>query len=279
METSDVALLSDRAVITPWEAVTLANNYMFNTVMTANPDLCRRFIEHLLHIRIDRIEQPQSEFSIAADAESRGVRFDVYVTDNGARRVFDLEMQVTNRRNLPERARYYQGIIDESSLKPSENYTELRTSYILFLCLFDPFGRGLPVYTFQNRCDELPSLLLHDRTYKVFYNTKAYTALQQGEERAIFQLLLDGTARSAFTSELREKMEYARKNAQYRQAYMTLARLRREEREEGERKKALEAAHNFLQLGIAAEVVAKGTGLPLEEVRALQAGGAATPLA
>ena len=74
-------------------------------------------------------------------------------------------------------------------------------------------------------------------------------------------------------------MEYARKNAQYRQAYMTLARLRREEREEGERKKALEAAHNFLQLGIAAEVVAKGTGLPLDEVRALQAGGAATPLA
>ena len=60
--------------ITPWEEVTLSNNYMFNKVMTSNPDLCRRFIEHLLHIKIEKIDFPVGEFTLEADAESRGVR-------------------------------------------------------------------------------------------------------------------------------------------------------------------------------------------------------------
>jgi len=40
---------------------------------------------------------------------------------------------------------------------PGENYRKLKTSYVLFICLFDPFGFDLPVYTFQNRCDENPA--------------------------------------------------------------------------------------------------------------------------
>ncbi len=269
--------------VVPWEEVTLSNNYMFNKVMTSNPDLCRRFIEHLLHIKIERIDFATGEFTLEADAESRGVRLDVFVRDDTGLRAFDLEMQVANKRNLPERARYYQGLMDESDLKPDENYKKLKTSYVLFICLFDPFGFGLPVYTFQNRCDENPAILLNDRSYKVFYNVKGWEKVKDREIKAIYRLILENRASTDFTGEIRTRMNYARHNVQWRQGYMTLARLRAEDREEareegiaigkeqGERNAKLETARNYLLLGLTPEQVAQGSGLPLPEVQQIAA--------
>ena len=272
--------------VIPWEEVTLSNNYMFNKVMTSNPDLCRRFIEHLLQIKIERIDFATGEFTLEADAESRGVRLDVFVRDDTGLRAFDLEMQVANKRNLPERARYYQGLMDESDLKPDESYKKLKTSYVLFICLFDPFGFGLPVYTFQNRCDENPAILLNDRSYKVFYNVKGWEKVKDREIKAIYRLILENRASTDFTGEIRTRMNYARHNVQWRQGYMTLARLRAEDREEGiaigkeqgiiigkeqgERNAKQEAARNLLAMHILSdEQIAQAQGLELSEVQRL----------
>ncbi|MCR5725790.1 MAG: Rpn family recombination-promoting nuclease/putative transposase, partial [Treponema sp.] len=272
-----------QTAITPWEEVTLSNNYMFNKVMTSNPDLCRRFIEHLLHIKIEKIDFPVGEFTLEADAESRGVRLDVYVREtSGEMRVFDLEMQVAKAKNLPERARYYQGMMDQSELQIGGQFETLKTSYVLFLCLFDPFGAHLPVYTFQNRCQEEPGILLNDRSYKVFYNISSWEDVRDSELRAIYKLILENQSSTDFTDELRKQMNYARQNVQYRQGYMTLAWMRAEDRREakeegiaiglaeGEHKKALEAARNLLAMKLGTfKQIAQSVGLPLEEVQQL----------
>lgn len=294
-DTEPVIMHDSNALITPWEELTLANNYLFHKVMTANPDLCRRFIEHLLHISIERIEQPQGEFTLDAHTDSRGVRLDVYVKTADGLQVFDLEMQVVNKHNLPERARYYQGIIDETELKHNEDYKNLKTSYIMFLCLFDPFGRKLPVYTFQNRCNEDDSLFRNDRAYKVFYNVPDYAALEDDEEKAIFQLILDNKARSSFTDEICTKVNQARRNVQWRHGYMTLARLLREHHDEGftqgvargleqgftqgENKAHVESARRAFSMGLSCEQVAQITGLPLAELQKLQRSAAAADAA
>ena len=83
---------------------------------------------------------------------SKGVRFDVYTKDEN--RIFDIEIQTTNQKNLPKRARYYQSVIDMDNLSHGEKYSQLKESYVIFLCLFDPFGEKLPMYFFENTCLE-----------------------------------------------------------------------------------------------------------------------------
>ena len=80
------------------------------------------------------------------------------------------EVQVTAKRNLPKRSRYYQSMIDLNSISKGAKYNDLRKSYVIFICMFDPFGKDLPIYTFRNKCVEEPKLELGDDTAKVFIN-------------------------------------------------------------------------------------------------------------
>ncbi|WP_178842810.1 hypothetical protein [uncultured Treponema sp.] len=69
--------------------------------MTENPDACRRLLERLLHISIEKIELT-GEKTVEIDGPSKGIRLDVYAKDE--ERVFDVELQVKNTGELPERA-------------------------------------------------------------------------------------------------------------------------------------------------------------------------------
>ena len=63
--------------------------------------------------------------------------------------------------------RYYQAMIDMDMLKKGEVYNQLRPSYIIFICTFDAFDEGLPMYTFRNRCVEKDGLELGDEATKI----------------------------------------------------------------------------------------------------------------
>lgn len=70
--------------------------------------------------------------------------------------MYDLGMQTTSgpEKELPKRTHYYQGMIDMNLIEKGADYEELNLSYIIFICTFDPFKRGLPMYTFTSRCHE-----------------------------------------------------------------------------------------------------------------------------
>lgn len=58
-----------------------------------------------------------------------------------------------------------------TSLKPGEDYNDLKPNYVIFICTFDPFGKKLYRYTYENYCRET-NLPLEDGTTKIFLNTK-----------------------------------------------------------------------------------------------------------
>ena len=64
--------------------------------------------------------------------------------------------------------RYYQGMIDLNLIERGADYNDLRKSYIIFICPFDVFEKGLHKYTFENQCIEMPELKLDDETRKIF---------------------------------------------------------------------------------------------------------------
>ena len=92
-----------------WEQATLANNFIFYKVMRHHPEACKHLLEMLLKIKIGQMNM-RSEETIELDYDAKGIRLDVFVKDTG--RMYDVELQVTNTGELPERARYYQGVMD-----------------------------------------------------------------------------------------------------------------------------------------------------------------------
>ena len=144
-----------------WDSMTFSNNLVFLEVMK-NKELCKHLIEHVLHIHIREILYLETDKSISVRIDSKRIRLDVYVKDENDT-VLDIEMQTTGPnstvyrgtdeetvlRELPLRTRYYQSLASMDMLHRGMTYNELRKSYVIFICTFDPFGErsaGLSFY-------------------------------------------------------------------------------------------------------------------------------------
>ena len=126
----------------PIEELTFTDDYMFGYVMR-NEEICKGLLERLLKIKIERLEYPELQKSITPHYENKGVRLDVYVQDSN--RVFDVEVQNILDDDLPTRTRYYQSMMDIDLLLKGKNYSELKESYVIFVCKDDFFGENLPI--------------------------------------------------------------------------------------------------------------------------------------
>ena len=50
--------------------------------------------------------------------------------------------------------------------------THIKKTYVIFICLKDVFGKNLPIYTFNNICEQDNSLRLGDEATKVIVNAE-----------------------------------------------------------------------------------------------------------
>ena len=272
-----------------WNSLTLANNFIFCKVLEENPDVCKELLEMLLDIKIDRIEQPKSEQTFKTDFDSRGIRLDVYVKD-GTGRCFDIEIQTSNYMRLEKRARYYQGLMDVDSIQFGQEYSALKDSYVIFLCLGDAFGHRLPVYTFRYRAEEDKNILMNDGTVNIFFNATMYDKMQSESLRSFFKYLCGKNSDDNFTDRLSALVERVKMNAQWRHRYMTIEqeiKLQVEARTNERAKelakdiakdmaqdianeKTIETAKKMLENNIPAEIVAKCTGLEISQLDKLK---------
>ncbi|ERF60563.1 hypothetical protein HMPREF1325_0979, partial [Treponema socranskii subsp. socranskii VPI DR56BR1116 = ATCC 35536] len=97
-----------------------------------------------------------------------------------------------------------------------------KESYVIFICTQDPFGKGLPVYTFRSVCSEDGTLFLDDKSYKVFYNVGAYGKEDEPELSALLEYLCERRATSGFTQHIDALVEKAKRNEKFRSWYMSL---------------------------------------------------------
>lgn len=120
----------------------LSDAFMFAAALQ-DERTCQLVLEIILGKSIPKVKV-HSEHTILYNSNFRSVRLDVYAEDE-VRVSYDLEMQNADEKNLAKRSRYYQAEMDVSSLRPGEDFNELRPSCIIYICTFDPFGKGLYV--------------------------------------------------------------------------------------------------------------------------------------
>ena len=210
----------------PIEELTIVDDFMFGAVMR-NPKLCKPLLEMILGVKIRKIEYPELQKAIDKRYGSKSIRLDVYVEDE-AGTVYDVEIQATRKKHLPKRVRYYQGIIDLNILEKGEDYSKLRRSFVIFICTYDPFGKGRWVYTFENRCREDQSVALGDGAVKIILNTKGHVGEISDDLKALLRYMDSFVPEDSYTKALDSAVTDVRKDESFRREYMVLNELMRE---------------------------------------------------
>ena len=236
MDTDLLLAMQDETA--PIDAVDITNDFMFAYVMR-DPELCTELLEYLLpgrkicqikYLSEDGEEtaesaMPEPQKSLAGAFDKRGVRLDVYLDDG--KNIFNVELQVAPERALPQRARLYQAHIDIHQLDRGHNFDELKPSFVIFICKFDPFGKGLYRYTFENTCKEADGFALNDEAYKLFFNTTGTKGDISENLRSLLKYMNDTKAYPVEETgcDLIRKIEravgMAKKDDDWRRAFMT----------------------------------------------------------
>jgi len=271
----------------PIEELTFTDDGMFQAVLH-DKAICAELVERLLHIRVNKIEFPELEKAIAPYYTTKGVRLDVYIKDTD--KIIDVEIQCYPQDSLGKRTRYYQSMIDMDCLMKGQDYSELKESYILFICKFDPFkdenGRnyGLPCYTFKNQCLENPSVNLNDKSVKVIYNASAFEKEKNLQIRGFLKFISTNEPdKDDFSNRLSTVVEKLKESEKFRSDYLAMNLHDRDITRAAERigiqkglaqgitqgiqKKSVEAAKSFYANGVPIEIISKSLQMTDEEVK------------
>ena len=279
-----------------YEKLTIRNKFMFGKV-TQNPVIAQKMADLLTPVEIGAVTEAEREKFLQHRSTSKYVKLDMYLEDENGR-VVDTEMQ--NKSNnkmvqeeLPLRIRYYQGMIDQEILSTGTDYIFLKETYIIFICTYDPFGKGKYVYHFHMTCDEDENIQLHDKMNWIFYNTTADLSEAPEGIKKFLSYVENEAAEDEFTRLLDKEVKNARLNeewrAEYLKTYVNDMDMRREGyiegeklglergkaegeklgRAEGERERDRTLINQWLQKGKAITEIADDLGKSEEYVKSL----------
>ena len=147
------------------------NDLIFRWVMEREEN-CLAILRAILpELKITAVKRRENEHPVnyLAFDDERGVRFDAIIEDD-QERFYDVEMQVANQPELGKRVRYYQAQIDQETLKKGEDYDDLRESYVIFFCAFDPCGQDRRLYQFHYYEDDDRQLRLPTNSHVILIN-------------------------------------------------------------------------------------------------------------
>ena len=206
-----------------YEKLTIRNKFMFGKV-TQNPVIAQKMADLLTPVEIGAVTETEREKFLQHRSSSKYVKLDMYLEDENGR-VVDTEMQ--NKSNnkmvqeeLPLRIRYYQGMIDQEILSAGTDYIFLKETYIIFICTYDPFGKGKYVYHFHMTCDEDDSIQLHDKMNWIFYNTTADLSNAPEGIKKFLSYVENEYAEDEFTRLIDKEVKNARLNEEWRSEYL-----------------------------------------------------------
>ena len=267
------------------QELNLSDDFLFSKVFS-DGEVCRQVLEKILKVKIKKIKFVESQKSIDLVMESKAIRLDIYVQDE-EETIYNVEMQRGKHKNLAKRSRYYQGSVDLDFIQKGSDYLELCKSFVIFICTFDPFGKGRHIYSFENYCIEDQSLKLNDETTKIFLNTRGVMDDVDEEMKELLSYVENSTdtyvaqTKSELVHQLHDRVNRIKQDKRLEVEYMTLLEIKERELqkgikigieqgiEQGKEEEKVEIAQNLLDV-LDDETIALKTGLTIEEVRRIR---------
>ena len=220
--------MGEKDVIKNFEDLQFTDAFMFAEVMK-NKKLCKRLLECILDKELKEIETAVVEYEQKSIPGYRGIRLDVHVTDI-QNNYYNIEMQVLNKYDIPRRSRFYQGLMDTKMLKSGvKSYNELKDVFVIFICLFDPFGEGFMKYTFSKLCEEKRELPLNDGAKTIIINGSWKSQERELTELEDFVYYIENPieykAQKELAKSIDEDVKQKKQDQKVRDGYMTLAEI------------------------------------------------------
>ena len=181
--------------------LTIKDNFMFCAVMSVEEN-CTRFLEMVLGFPISRIDVSY-ERNMVYHPEYKGIRLDVYAKDQNNKR-YNVEI------------------------------------FVIFLCDYDPFGRGLYCYTCAMQCKEDASVECDDGCQTIYLSTKGKNTEKIPESLVRFLKFVaadieqsESDFEDEFVGQLQKSIHNVKESREMGERYMIFEEMMRDERKAG----------------------------------------------
>ena len=198
--------------------------------------------------------------------QGRSVRLDILAIDSHGR-VFNVEVQRSDKGAGAKRARYNSALIDANVTEPGDLYEALNETFVIFITENDVMKADLPIYHIDRVVKETGKLF-KDEAYIIYVNS------QIKDETALGKLMRDfacTNAKDMYYEVLADRVHYFKEDEK---GVATMCRameeMRNETARETEHAKAIKVAKGMLQSGkLSYEEIAEIAELSIDEVKAL----------
>ena len=152
------------------EDLTLMDDTFMTLFFENNP----KAVEFVLSIILDRNDlhvltvETQKKMKSPL-SKGRDIYLDVYAEDSQGKH-YDIEIQNANSGASPQRARVYSSHLDSKMLMASEDFTEIKESYVIFITKNDVLKKGCPVYHVNRHIEELDYMDFNDGNHIIYVN-------------------------------------------------------------------------------------------------------------
>ncbi len=102
--------------------------------------------------------------------DGRNITLDIRASGNDHRE-FDVEVQRNSTGSNIKRARYHSSMMDSELLKATEEFKDIRDSYVIFICAHDKFHKNKPIYHIDRIVRESGNLF-KDGSHIIYVNGK-----------------------------------------------------------------------------------------------------------
>lgn len=205
-----------------YEKLSMRDHFMFGKICL-KPENSQLILRALLGEEIDIVSTDIEKY-LKIYKDTKYVRLDLLAKDDEGN-IYNGELQHESankdvQKELPLRVRYYQAVIDSATVLEGSYYKNLPHTYIIFICTYDPFGKGLYKYTFTSKCAETEIEGYDDKAKIIFYNTKADLHTAPQELRNMLQYIETGEIFDTATKCLDSEVRKARLREEWRTEYM-----------------------------------------------------------
>ena len=227
---------------------------------------CAEFLLQIILQRTDlRVQRVHGQHDIK-NLQGRSVRLDILAVDE-ADRVYNIEVQRSDKGAGVKRARYNSSLIDANVTEPGDEYEKLNETYVIFITEHDVLDGSCPIYHIDRMVRETGALF-GDESHILYVNA------QIKDDTALGQLMHDFSCTSAEEMHyqiLADRVRYFKEDTE---GVATMCKamedMRNEAAREAVKANAIKAARSFLALGkLSYEEIANSLGLTVDEVKAL----------
>ena len=134
-----------------------------------NPQLSQKVLRIITEIDSLEIIHEESQYDLKFLLGPSSICLDVLARDNKGR-VYDMEIQRSDRGAAPRRARYHSSAIDVESLKVREAFHTLPISYVIFITENDVLKGNKLIYHIDRTVAELDGKPFDDGAHIIFIN-------------------------------------------------------------------------------------------------------------